>query len=234
MQATGGFRVGTLSRLKYRHVKHDLERKIVPVCVQVEAEITKGKYRSYFTFLNQEAVDYLNAYLQLRRVGTSKLPPEQIQDESPLIRSAVRSAGLLIVKPVAPPAIQYILHELYFKAGLMVRKSQRKRYDLRAHSLRKFFQTELAARGVEHDCVEFMMGHGVTRYNDLKARGVEYLRGVYLTAGLTIKPKERLSKIEALKEIIVSWGLDPNKILSQQILTESEKQTDIEKGEFST
>ena len=73
IMATGGFRVGTLSKLQYRHVKDDLEKHIVPVHVPVEAEITKGKYRSYYTFLNQEATDYLIAYLNARRIGTEKV-----------------------------------------------------------------------------------------------------------------------------------------------------------------
>lgn len=65
--ALGGFRIGTLAKLQYRHVKRDLEKGIVPIHVHVEAEITKGKYHDYDTFLNQEAADYLRAYLESRR-----------------------------------------------------------------------------------------------------------------------------------------------------------------------
>jgi hypothetical protein len=57
MLALGGFRIGTLAKLQYRHVKRDLEKGIVPIHVHVEAEITKGKYHDYDTFLGQEAVD---------------------------------------------------------------------------------------------------------------------------------------------------------------------------------
>lgn len=56
MLALGGFRV---AKLKYRHVKHDLERGIVPVHIHVEANITKGKYHDYDTFIGAEAVEYL-------------------------------------------------------------------------------------------------------------------------------------------------------------------------------
>ena len=67
------------------------------------------------------------------------------------------------------------------------------------------------------------MGHRLNRYNDIKMKGVEYLRGVYLTAGLNIRPKERLSKIDALKEIICSWGLNPEKILTREAMAESDQ-----------
>src|SRR4030067_2501403 len=44
MLALGGFRIGTLVKLQYRHVKRDLEKGIIPIHIHVEAEITKGKY----------------------------------------------------------------------------------------------------------------------------------------------------------------------------------------------
>jgi len=43
MLALGGFRIGTLVKLQYRHVKRDIERNAVPIHVHVEADITKGK-----------------------------------------------------------------------------------------------------------------------------------------------------------------------------------------------
>ncbi|MGF3536933.1 MAG: tyrosine-type recombinase/integrase, partial [Candidatus Bathyarchaeia archaeon] len=67
MLALGGFRIGTLVKLRYRHVKRDLEKQATPIHVHVEAEITKGKYHDYDTFLNQEAAQYLRDYLDIRR-----------------------------------------------------------------------------------------------------------------------------------------------------------------------
>jgi len=88
MLALGGFRVDTLVKLKYRHVKRDLERNTTPIHIHVEAEITKRKYHDYDTFIGQEAVRYLKTYLELRKQGspTEKMPPENIHEESSLIR----------------------------------------------------------------------------------------------------------------------------------------------------
>ena len=41
MLALGGFREGTLLKLKYRHVRDDLEKGITPIHIHIEAEITK-------------------------------------------------------------------------------------------------------------------------------------------------------------------------------------------------
>ena len=217
--ATAGLRPGTLSKLKYRHVKHDLEHNIIPTQVTVETEITKGKYGSYYTFLNQETVDHLNSYLSIRRIGVNQNPPEDIQDESPLIISARTRKSK--TQPISTNTIQKLVRSLYRRAGLIDSTKKMRRYELQAYSFRRFFQTELASRGAPHDCVDFMMGHTVNRYNDIKMKGVDYLRGVYLTAGLTIRPKVRLNKIDALKEIISSWGLDPQKILAHEVLSDS-------------
>jgi hypothetical protein len=64
------------------------------------------------------------------------------------------------------------------KAGLL--KAPRGRmYELRLHSLRKYFKTQLSALGVQSDYVDYMMGHTVSVYNDIQSLGVEKLRNVY-------------------------------------------------------
>jgi integrase len=85
MLAQGGFRIGTLAKLQYRHVREDLERNIIPIHIHVEAKITKGKYHDYDTFLGQEATHYLEAYIRARKAGglPNKIPPETFQDDTP-------------------------------------------------------------------------------------------------------------------------------------------------------
>jgi hypothetical protein len=95
-----------------------------------------------------------------------------------------------------------------------------RRYDLRAHSIRKFFRTQMASLGVDRDYIEYMMGHTISTYHDIKMKGTEYLRGIYLASGLSIKPKTRVSKLDALKEIIRAWGLNPEEILTRDALRE--------------
>lgn len=88
MLALGAFRIGTLCKLRYRHVRHDLERNATPVHIHVEAEVTKGGYHDYDTFIGYEAAQFLSAYLEARKKGglTNKIPPENLTDDSPLLR----------------------------------------------------------------------------------------------------------------------------------------------------
>jgi len=216
MLALGGFRAGTLVKLQYRHVRRDLEKNITPVHVHVEAEITKGKYHDYDTFLGQEAAEYLRTYLEARRRGTQKIPPENIHEESPLIRNQQSKRPI----PLTPAAIYRLIHNLYVRAGLLPDKPYGGRYELRAHSIRKFFRTEMSALGVDRDYIEYMMGHTINTYHDIKMKGIEFLRGVYISSGLSIRPKTHISKIDALKEIIRAWGMNPEEILTKDALTQ--------------
>ena len=79
----------------------------------------------------------------------------------------------------------------------------------------------MASLDVDPDCIDFMMGRAVKdRYHDVSMKGVEYLRGVYMASGIRIRPRIKMNKIDALKEILQTWGLDPEKILSHEALAQ--------------
>ena len=130
-----GIRIGTLVKLTYGHVRKDLETGTVPIHIHVEKEITKGKYNDYDTFIGQEAVQFLRAYLDGRRNGgiRDKMPPEDLNDDSPLIRDD----NCRTAKTITPSQVYNILHRLMAKAGLLGSKVGR-RYSMRPHSIRKF------------------------------------------------------------------------------------------------
>jgi hypothetical protein len=124
-----------------------------------------------------------------------------------------------------------VIHNLYVKAGLVTNNPRGRRYDLRARSIRKFFRTQLAILGIQTDYVEYMMGHTISTYHDIRMKGIEYLRGIYMASGLSIKPKTRLNKLDALKEIIRAWGLNPDQVLSKEALMQPHM-TVIDQAQF--
>ncbi len=213
--ALGGFREGTLARLQYRHVKEDLEANILPVHIHVEAAIAKGKYGDFDAFLSGEAVRYLKIYFEIRRQGSSELPPEDIIENSPLVRDS-KSA---IPKPVGEKQIYQLVHELYAKAGLL-RKNENGRYDLRVHSIRKFYKTEMKNLRVDNDYIDYFMGHTVDTYHDIMSKGVEHLRSVYAQANLGITPQPKFTPREMLEKMVRSIGLDPGRVLNREALAE--------------
>jgi len=58
----------------------------------------------------------------------------------------------------------------------------------------------------------------IDTYEDVQSLGIETLRNLYTSAGLRIRPKTQANRIEQLKEIIRSWGENPEEILTKDAL----------------
>ncbi len=225
--ASGGFREGTFAKLQYRHVREDLEAGRVPIHIHVEAAITKGKYHDYDTFLNAEACQLLKLYIEDRRRGGRSMPPEELTDDSPLIRNSHITDKVL---GVSEKTIREIVHELAVSTKVAKKLPNSWMYSVRTHSLRKFFRSQLSVAKIDSEIVEYMMGHTINTYEDVQSLGVETLRTLYASAGLAIRPKTQVNRIEQLKEIIRAWGQNPEEILSKDALirgniTETQDQT---------
>lgn len=117
-------RIGTLVKLEYRHMMDDLEKGITPIHLSIESAIVKGKYADYNTFMSSEAVNYLEIYLDTRRKGTRKIPPEEIQPHSPLVRNARNHVPTKITES----QIHRIVNTLYKKAGIIRKKNEDTKY----------------------------------------------------------------------------------------------------------
>ena len=213
--ATGGFREGTFAKLKYRHVREDLEANRIPIHIHVEAAITKGKYHDYDTFLNFEASHLLKLYIEDRKRGTRTTPPEDLNDDSPLIRSR-QDAGKVL--GVSEKTIRKIVHELAVSTQVAKKLPDSWMYSVRTHSLRKFFRTQMSAAKLDPEIINYFMGHTVDTYEDVQSLGVETLRNLYASAGLAIRPKTQANRIDQLKEIIRAWGQNPEEILTKDAL----------------
>ena len=213
--ALGAFREETLTKLTYRHVKEDLEAGITPIHLHIEAEITKGKYHDYHTFLGPEAVYYLKLYLDQRRKGTDKMPPETITDDSLLIRDETRRKP----KGISTKQLRKTVHDLYVKAGFIKPNKTGAMYNLRVHSIRKYFKTQMLALGVQPDYVDYFMGHTVDTYHDIQSLGLDRMRSIYAAAGLAIRKKTQISKLDTIKEMIRALGENPEQLLSREALS---------------
>jgi hypothetical protein len=122
---------------------------------------------------------------------------KKIETCSPLIRDAQSAAP----RPIGEKKLYKLVHGLYNKAGVL-RNNVNGGYDLRVHSLWKFFKTQLMAPGVQPDYIDYMRGHNVDTYHDIQSKGIEFLRNLYASAALSIKPRSNYTKPDMLKEVI--------------------------------
>ena len=61
------------------------------------------------------------------------------------------------------------------------------------------------------------MGHKISTYNDVKMKGVEFLRRLYAQSGLCIYPKTKMSKIKQLMMIVESFDIIPMKFFPKML-----------------
>lgn len=80
-------------------------------------------------------------------------------------------------RSIGSKQIRKIVHQLYVKAGLL-KQPRGRMYELRVHSLRKYFKTQMLALGVQPDYVDYMMGHTLDTYHDIQMKGIEFLRNI--------------------------------------------------------
>lgn len=169
VMAQSGLRPSTLCNLKYEHIREDLLHHHIPCKIEVPQEIAKGKYRSYFTFIGEEAVHYLQSYLNTRRniadedylfskEGTDeKTSPKSLSNFFARTVQKLKNKGLMVVK----------------------QKQKKKPRDIRLYNLRKFFRKYAHQAGFE--LVQFWMGHIVNAGQDEHYRptDVEFHRKLY-------------------------------------------------------
>ncbi|MDR2203037.1 MAG: hypothetical protein LBE76_01780 [Nitrososphaerota archaeon] len=91
-------------------------------------------------------------------------------------------------------------------------------YSVRTHSLRKFFRSQLSTAKIDPEIVEYMMEHTINTYTDIQSLGIKTLRNSYAAAGLSVRPKTQVNRIEQLREIIRAWGENPEELLSKDAL----------------
>jgi hypothetical protein len=165
-------------KLKYGDIRKDLEAGKVPI--QISKIRTKTKVE-FDTFLGPDAIKCLNDYLEARKRGTDKIPPETLDDNSPLFRSLRSHVG-----PVNYAGINQEFLRTRKRAGT----------EFNVYDLRRFFSTNMKAAGVNDTIVEFWMGHTLPGVKDSYMTRPENQEQIYMTA----YPRIALEEITLTKE----------------------------------
>ena len=153
-----GLRPVTMAQLRYKYIQKDFEAETIPMKICVPKEIAKGEYGSFFTFVGEESIKYLKAYLNKR---------PNIQPDDYLFTSHGTD------KKLSPRSLSKIFNhaikELEEKGAINNVKRKQMGFtdksiikhmaDVRLYNLRKFFRKYAQQAGVEF--VNFWMGHKI-------------------------------------------------------------------------
>lgn len=197
MMAQTGLRPDTLCHLKMKHIEPDFSKGVLPCKVDIPQEIAKGKYRSYFSFMAEESVKHLKAYLATK-------PKLQLEDY--LFTKQGYPNKMANPKSMSKHFAGTI--EKLKQKGLMDFKQEQKGKprSVRLYSLRKFFRKYAHQAGFEF--VQFWMGHLVSEGQEehYRPRDIEFHRRLYSEKSMpflriaTATPSETAKLIEELRE----------------------------------
>lgn len=157
--ASSGMRVGELHKLRLS----DLNLSKDPALIKIKATEAKER-KSRITFMSVEAKKALLEYLEKR-----KIVGHNLDETAPVI---ARDDG----KEMSYQNLQFILSNVFRK----VSKKHGKRFGLHAHSLRKWFKTQLITAGVPGPIVDRLMGHVRYLAREYELYTEEQLRNWYI------------------------------------------------------
>ncbi|MEM2351568.1 MAG: site-specific integrase [Thermoproteota archaeon] len=197
--ASSGLRVGVSGlRLQLKHFRDDLEKEQECYMLEIPEELTKaerGLEIPHITFISREARDFLLAYLNYRRTRG-----ENITRDSYLFVTS-QANGENDYEPRNPTPLTYngalhLWNKACKRAGIDrkpvnlpggAKGRQPIRYNIRFHSLRKYFKTACSVAGVDRIATEAMMGHSLSQFGiesvyDYCITNLDWLRQQYLKA----------------------------------------------------
>jgi integrase len=198
--ASSGLRIGAVSGLRYKHLKYIEKYGIYQITIYPKAK------ERYVTYCTPECTAEINNYFEYRqRCG------EVLNEQSPLIREDFDGKDIHQVKnprAASTVALKFLLERVVKNAGLKMRHERnddgmltQRTEIMRAHGLRKFFDTNLVRAVVHAIKIEALMGHkrGIQssyfRPSDDELLE-EYVKAIEL---LTINEENRLKiKVEEL------------------------------------
>jgi len=147
IMAQSGLRPETLCSLKLKHIEPEFSKEITPCKIEIPEEMAKGEFGAYFSFMGEESVKYLKAYLATR----PNLGPEDCLFSAHGKDKKLDRGSMSHIFGRATKKLK--------RKGLMdfEQKEKGKPSEVRLYNLRKFFRLKAGQAGVEY--VNFWMGH---------------------------------------------------------------------------
>ena len=171
-QFQGGMDDSTLCSLNYGHVSKELKTGKIPLMLDIKR---KKIEESYITFLSEDAVNALKAYLSERR-------RKEQYDLGPNDPIFVRESWKRYKKQrIRPKTIQDLFRKLALECEFITEEELKKTHwnPARAHALRSAFQSLLRSAGLNQQDIDFMSGHKIPYQKAYYQQERERLRKTY-------------------------------------------------------
>jgi len=184
-----GMDVSTLCSLNYGDVAKGLEKGECPLPIRV---IRKKENIEYTTFLAQDGIEALQAYLNKRQQRNHKLTLQ-----SPLfVKERMRNGD----ERLTPLLIEKVLREVAVLSGVVTQDEmdQADMNPARPHALRAAFSTIMKLQGVNNEIVEYWLGHAIPYEAAYFIPPQEELQRIYAQ---NMEPLSINRAVESVKEL---------------------------------
>lgn len=188
--AQSGLRPTTICNLRLKHIEPDFSSGKIPCLVNVPEELTKGQYHGYITFVGEDAVKHLKAYLTTRK-------------------NLTKDSYLFVNYGSETPMIFNTVSSLFRKAVRILKEKGEMEYEqkkadrpaeIRLYNLRKFFRKMANQAGFEN--VEYWMGHtGPGVDASYRPRDPDFYRKIYAEKAAPFLRLESCTPTETEKQI---------------------------------
>jgi len=227
MMVESGLRPSTLLQLRYKHIKNDYEKGIIPMKISLPSSILKDRIPDRFTFIGEDGYRILKEYLSVRG---------QLKDDDLLFTAT--KPNRLKGETVTEQSFSNIFNRLVLKLGLDTSIGKGKPKGLKLYSLRKYFFNNmrcettyknfwfchssiddhyLSSTDIETHRKMYMEGYKYLRIYEPSVNGKvstleDELRKAYQTIGQLQQIVTTLASNETISSIL---GKDKEKLLEQ-------------------
>jgi len=216
LMAESGLRAQTAVGIRYRDIKEDFEKRIVPCRILTPAATLKDHVGDRWTFIGEDGVRELREYLKPR------LP---LKDEDYVFAS--EKPGLVSGDQFSVSSLSVKFNRLVQKLAMVTSRGGKPK-DIRMHGLRKYFRNNMKAEAAFR---EFWMGHslGVDAHyitRDPEVHRKEYAKG-YQQLRIFDSMTEGLDELRESLQLKMKTLKDENQDLAKQVQDLKVKQARI-------
>jgi hypothetical protein len=219
--AMHGFRPETVLEMQYGPIRKAIESKF-PAVFSFSSMELKGAYLPSLAFLDKEACEIAELYMEMRKRGTDKIAGEEIDDSSCLLRAKNRKG------PIKYSAYWKTFKKLFLNLDK----------NMTPYAFRRFFQTTAEGAGIPLNWVDYLMFHH-PRSADASSYSQpspEQLKSAWLKVEPFLRIEENYVRSEdsTKKELLQSFakfaGVDLEETIKKRSLKSIEEMNEAEIG----
>jgi len=223
MMVESGLRPSTLLGLRYKYVKQDYEKNIIPMKIELPSELLKDRISERWTFIGEDGFKVLKEFLSTRK-GIADNDFLFLPERPSSAKGEVPSESAMSNK----------FNRIILKLGLDVAMGKGKPKSVRLYNLRKYFFNNMKCDSAYRNywfCHKSIDDSYISRQEDKHreeyAKGYKFLR-VFQATDVDVRLEALTNELKATKQALAQKD-EQTEILRKELEQEKAKRLEQEK-----